>query len=179
MSNVDLIEVISKAKKGNQKAREALYNHYSADLYRYLYFLSGSKERSEDILQEAYIKAFLSLNTLKQELRFKTWLHRIARNIYYDLLKSAEESKREERDPEDMEAPEVSASVMDLRRILVRMRPEDRDLLLLVEMEGYAYSEVAEITGVSEGALRSRLHRIKKLFLEKKDETKGPAGSSK
>lgn len=148
-----------------------VYEAYHQDVYRLLYFMSGSKEVSEDLLQNTFINVFKKSGQLKDKNKLKSWIFQIARNQYLDYVKSAYVSKRVEQ--EELEVPDrdQTETVIDLTQILKKLSPEHREVLILTEMEGMTASEVFEITGISESAVKSRLLRARKEIISIKNES--------
>ncbi|MBT7609437.1 MAG: RNA polymerase sigma factor [Bacteriovoracaceae bacterium] len=152
-----------------------VYEVYSKELYRHLYFLTGNKELSEDLLQNTFIRVFQKLDQLKDSHKLRSWIYQIARNLYFDHLKSGYESTKDILDDDvpslDSSSKAQAESVHDLNFILNQLSPDDREIILLVEMEGMTVSEVSDITRDSSAAIKSRLLRARKKIISIKNES--------
>jgi RNA polymerase sigma-70 factor, ECF subfamily len=155
----------------NSKEFSLIYETYHQDVFRLLYFMSGNKEVSEDLLQNSFIKAFKNFQQLKQRDKFKSWIFQIARNQYLDYLKSADVSKKIDGVEVELSQNAQAETVIELNQILNNLSPEHREVLILTEMEGMTAAEVSEITGLSESAVKSRLLRARKEIISKKNES--------
>jgi len=119
------------------------------------------------------LRATLSLDGLKEPARFLSWTFTIARRLFLNhCTREVNEEEvsldQERRTVEALPAQDgASDEILFVRQALQALEPEDRVLLLLVDLEAYSYKEAAEIIGISEAAARSRLHRVRKKFVEK------------
>jgi RNA polymerase sigma-70 factor (ECF subfamily) len=167
----DLKQLVREAADGDGKAMRELIESVQGRLYKFCLVLCGDAVKAEDLCQEALIKTMDSLKKLKEPAAFIDWLFRLTRNIYIDdVRKKREESvENEELDSRPAETPEIT-EVLAVNRVLSHFEPEDRVLLVLVDMENYSYSDAAAHLGITEAAVRSRLFRIRKEFVEKWNE---------
>lgn len=164
-----LEKLVERAAEGDEKAISELVTQTQDRMYRFCMYLCANPSLAQDICQDAYVKALENLKKLKNKQAFISWMYRIIRNLFLDHLKAADNKEKiniETMNLEDATGkdPDLIAGVWET---LLKMSPKDRFSLLLVDMEGYSYGEAAEIIGISEDALRSRLHRARKDFLEK------------
>jgi RNA polymerase sigma-70 factor (ECF subfamily) len=157
--------VIDRARRGDQEAFAAVIRHYDPVLRALAYRLLGDRDLVEDVLQEAYVKAFRALPRFRGESRLGTWLYRIAYNACLDALRR---SRRADELPLEAEVPsragdpsDVAARSGDLAQALVRLRPDERATVLLVDAQGFDYRESARILGIPEGTVASRLNRAR------------------
>lgn len=169
-------------KESRRDRLDDLYRHYARPLYYYLYKMSGSKETAEDLTQETFIKATVSLSFYKQE-DVRAWLFKVARNAYLDEWRKRQRrnkipfagylfSKGEMTSPYGL--PEYSAlkkesneKVADLMSCL----PEQyRSILYLREFESFSYSEIRETLDLSENQVKVTLHRARKKLAQLADE---------
>ncbi len=138
-------------------------------LFRVAFAILRNRTDCEDAAQSAVLKAYRSLDTLKQRSYFKTWLIRILKNECFDML-------RRRRPTVDVEEQgelsyEMAVPDLDLNRAFDRLSIEERLTITLYYYEGYDTREIAELTEVSEGTVRSRLSRgrasLRRLLQEK------------
>ena len=121
----------------------------------------------DDVLQEAYLKAFRALASFRGEATVASWLYRIVYNSCLDQLRRGRlrrhaplEAIAERADPRPDPA-EVASSRYDLAAALASLPPDMRAAILLVDAEGMDYGKAAEILGVPRGTLASRLNRAR------------------
>ena len=165
---VDLDRVtIERAARGDERAFKLLYDHYSTFVWRVVFRSVGSdREMVEEIVQETFMKIHQSLKKFAADSSLGTWIFRIAFNTSKSFwAKKAREKERmvplvfDRADPTSaIDAFEAGDTV---EKVLVDLPEEDRFLLVSREVEGLSFDEIAEITGKSSAALRTRMSRIK------------------
>ncbi len=165
---VDLDRItIERAARGDEKAFRVLYDHYSTFVWRVVFRSVGSdREMVEEIVQETFMKIHQSLRKFAADSSLGTWIFRIAFNTSKSFwAKKAREKERivplvfDRADPASaIDAFEAGDAV---EKILADLPAEDRFLLISREIEGLSFEEIAEITGKSSAALRTRMSRIK------------------
>lgn len=140
-----------------------------------LYYLARSilpnDEDCADALQNAILLAYRRLDTLKEEKYFKTWLTRILLNECYRLLKSSKNQvsyeEYMERHALEPQAPETAAEDSGLFTELARLETQYKIPLILYYVEGYSSKEIAKMLKTTDGSIRTRLYRGRKLLREK------------
>jgi RNA polymerase sigma-70 factor, ECF subfamily len=163
---VDIGErVIDRARRGDQEAFAAVIRHYDPGLRALAFRLLGDRDLMDDVLQEAYVKAFKGLRRFRGDAKLGTWLYRIAYNACLDELRR---SRRGDELPLDMDLAsrdpdpaDVVSGRGDLARALAGLTPEDRAAVLLVDAQGLDYRETARVLGIPEGTVASRLNRAR------------------
>lgn len=167
----DLADLVVRAQGGDEKALVALVEQTQNSLYRFTYYLAGNEALAQDLCQETYVRVFESLSKLKDPGRFQSWIYIMAKNLFLDHCRKS--STKNEISSEAWESvdgasqsPEAPKNI-EVQQTLALLTEEYRLVLVLVDMEGYSYGEAAEIIGISENALRSRLHRARQQFLTK------------
>jgi RNA polymerase sigma-70 factor (ECF subfamily) len=171
MSDDDLMV---RVRVGDAEAFAELVSRHSDGLVSYLTHLTGGREKAEDIAQEALLRAFTHADGYVGDGRFAAWLYRIATNLAYS------EARRRRRwfDRVDRvrtwlglaqeEAPdrrmEGSASDDVMQQAIARLPEAFRAALVLREIEGWSYAQVAEALGVPEGTVKSRVNRGKAML---------------
>jgi RNA polymerase sigma-70 factor (ECF subfamily) len=159
--------VLERARGGDQEAFAAVIRHYDPGLRALTYRLLGDRDRMDDALQEAYVKAFRSLPRFRGDARLGTWLYRI---VYNTCLDELERGRRVVQLPLEEETARAGAwaepaEVVPRRRDLVdalaELPPEDRAAVLLVDAQGFDYREAGRVLGVPEGTVASRLNRAR------------------
>lgn len=160
-------DIIEKCRRGDREAHYQLYRLYSRSMYNVGYRIVNNEEEAEDVLQEAFISAFRSLNHYRGDATFGSWLKRIVVNKAINVLKRRKAERLPEDDrfdvPEREEAVEEFQFTVDQVRNAIAKLPDGyRSVLSLYLLEGYDHSEIAEILGISESTSKSQFNRSKK-----------------
>jgi RNA polymerase sigma-70 factor (ECF subfamily) len=149
-----------------------LFEEYSAPIYNYVMRMVGDHDRAADITQDSFIKAYRKLDTLTDATSTRSWLYRIATNTAIDEMRrrrlvspmGADEERHRQR-PDDRLDPEaqVMSTTLDERvqRALLSLRPNHRQCLLLSDMDDMSAHQIAEVMGMSYGAVRTLLCRAR------------------
>jgi RNA polymerase sigma-70 factor (ECF subfamily) len=168
--------LIAASLKGDTIAFGELVRRYQDRLYNTVYRLLDNADDAQDVVQDAFLNAYQSLDGFKGDSQFFTWLYRIAVNTAIShkrkqrLMLSIDagrngESRVEPLDSSDASRPghalEQAEEERRVQRALNRLSPEHRAVLILKDMEGQKYEAMAEILGVPIGTIRSRLHRAR------------------
>ena len=174
---MDEVALITQAQKGNVQAYNTLVLHYQQAVYNVAYRIMGEPQSAEDAAQDAFISAYKSLNKFRGG-NFKAWLLRITTNGCYDELRRRkrrpqsslegitddnDESFAFLRDPAI--SPEGKQQQLELiqaiEECLQNLPDDQRVTAVLCDVEGYDYSEIANITDVSLGTVKSRVSRAR------------------
>ena len=178
---VDDAELVRLVRTGQSDAFGELVRRYQDRVFNACWRVCGNAEDARDVTQDAFLKAYENLATFRQESGFYTWLFRVAMNLALSLKRSAKHRRtvsldggadsggtqagglsdrlRRAREAADADAPsdaEVQASVV---RALQGLNEEDRAVVVLRDIEGFDYQQIAEILGMPLGTVRSKLHR--------------------
>ena len=157
---------VSRAKAGEEAAYRWLLARYRARAVRLAAHVLRRDGEAEDVAQEAFLKAFRRLPSFSGEGRFSAWLFRIVVRTCLDRQRSAH---WEREAPEEAAATSPSSAADTDTRLLVsalldRLAPPMRAALVLREMEGLDYDEIAQTLGIPVGTVRSRLHSARAQF---------------
>jgi len=166
--------LVELAKGGNAVAFEQLISIHQDRVYALAYRILGNPEDAADIQQETFIRAWQSLRRFRQEASFTTWLHRITVNLCLSMKRRKDYAPHEPWD-EDLHSSQSGAvacrerteEVIALRTVLAAMPDHHRVLIVLRDMEGRSYDEIAGILGCSVESVRSRLCRARSLLRER------------
>ena len=164
------------AGTGDMPSWAELVEEHADGVYRLAYRLSGNKQDAEDLTQETFMRVFRSLKTYKPGA-FKGWLHRITTNLFLDMVRHRSTIRMEalnettyDRYPGSDPTPDeayLNANLdPTLERALFSLSPDYRVAVVLCDMEGLSYEEIAETLGVKMGTVRSRIHRGRKQLRE-------------
>ncbi len=163
-----LAEVVARVSRGDAGAFHQIVRATSPRLVRLAARILGSEEEAEDVVQEAYVKAFRSLaeGRFDQRSALETWLYRIVSNGAIDALRSrARRPLPTEHLPEvpwgGAGSPEAHVALRELDDWLADLPAEQRAALVLKAVEGRETAEIAEILGCSEGAVEQKLVRAR------------------
>lgn len=175
--NDDDRRLIADCLGGKRDAFGELVSRYQGRLYNAAIRLVDNAEDAADVVQDAFLNAFTSLSSFKGDAEFFTWLYRIAFNTAISLKRKKRPTVSLEAgrvgggdgiDPDDPNeyirpgaALERTEDEQQLHAALARLSHEHREALVLKDIEGLKYEEMAEILGVPVGTVRSRLHRAR------------------
>ena len=150
------------------ESRLSFYIHkYHSTVYRLAYSYLKNPDDAEDVVQEAFLRLYLSNNKFDTDENVKAWLIRVAINLSKDMLKSAWLRGRTEL---SKDIPAVHSEDDTINDVINKLRPEYRSIILLFYYEGYSTKEISQLCGISVSAATTRLSRarkqLKKLLLK-------------
>ena len=169
----DDTQLIEATLRGESSAFGELVRKYQDRLYNTLVHLTGSPEDASDLAQEAFVQAFVKLDTFRRSSTFYTWLYRIALNktarsyrrkrptASLDCVRVATGREPVASNPGPGEQLEQEERRDQVRQALARLNEEHRTILILREIEGCDYETIAGILDVPLGTVRSRLYRAR------------------
>ena len=177
-SDADLIRA---AQASDHQAFETLVRRYSERAFRAAYRVVRDQQAAEEVLQEALIKAYRALPRFEARSSFYTWLYRITVNLALDRRRRGKRAPAVEWDdaialeidprstlPEPAD-PEVASLRMEVRELVaegIQTLPDgQREVLLLREVDGLSYEEIADTMQISKGTVMSRLHYARKKMM--------------
>jgi RNA polymerase sigma factor (sigma-70 family) len=148
---------------------DEIVEQHSDRVYRLAYRLTGNRPDAEDLTQEVFVRVFRSLNTYTPGT-FEGWLHRITTNLFLDQARrkqrirfDALSDERAARLSSPAPGPDTAYADRtfddDIERALATLPPDFRAAVVLCDVEGLSYEEIAEILGAKLGTVRSRIHR--------------------
>ena len=165
---------VEKARGGNRLAFEQLYRSHCDRIYALCWRMCGSdRALAEDMVQEAFVRAWNKLHLFKGDSKFGTWLHRLTVNVVLsDRRIRVKRVQREQEFDDDMERVLVGERNViaglrkDLEAAIAGLPERARTVLVLYDIEGYQHNEIAEMTGMAVGSSKAQLHRARKLVRE-------------
>lgn len=178
-------KLIELSQQGDLDAFEKLIIDYEKKIYVIAYRFMGNEHDAKDLTQETFIKAFNNIKNFRRESSFSTWICRIANNACIDELRKIKRRPCDSLDEEiNLDEGSVSKQVKDerptpeevyeteelnqyLQKMLNELNENFRMVVVLRDIEGYSYEEIAEITNVSLGTVKSRLYRARKELKER------------
>ena len=157
----DLSLVAQVAVSGNRRAFDELVRRYQSPVRRF--FLNqtlGDSQLSDDLAQDTFIKAYTNIASFRGLASFQTWLMRIAYNVFYDYTRSHRMMEDVDRVPEQS-SQAGTALKMDIYAALALLKPDERTCITLQLIDGYDIAQIARITEMKEGTVKSHLSRGK------------------
>lgn len=184
MIEIEEQQCIKKAAQGDASAFEELVVRYQEQVYRLCLRMSGNAEDAADLTQEAFVKVWKNLDTFQFDAAFSTWLYRLASNCCLDFLRSKkrrptvsltmetdEEDEQTVELPDDRPTPEEAAISKEerenLQLAMQSIEPEQRQILTLRVVNDLSYTDIAQVLGIREGTVKSRLSRARESLRKK------------
>ncbi len=156
-------ELVVMAKAGNAKAFAQLYGIYKKKLYSYAFYRLGNAADAEDAVQDCVLSAFEQIDKLKKAEAFSSWIFR----ILYCCCTSAMKEQIRQRDTDNIEdyantfvfTYDETNEQTELKQALRVLNDEEREIVLLSVVAGFKSKEIAKISGLTAGSVRSKLSR--------------------
>ena len=173
----DDTEHVDRARNGDSVSFEKLYRRHRDRIFGLMWRLCGGDHAlAEDLLQEAFVRAWQKLESFRGDSRFGTWLHRLSVNVALSDRRSRLRRVGRETELEGtveritIGAKDVYAGQrMDLEQAIARLPERARTVLILYDIEGYSHAEVGDIAGMAVGSSKAQLHRARKLVRKELD----------
>lgn len=167
---MDIADILSKCRGGNQEAWNMLINSYSKSVYNIALNFFAERDIASDVTQEIFIKVYHNLDKFREEKNFSSWIFTISRNFCIDywrknkkyLLNSQELDEKIGTGlptPEDQLIKESEIEV--LRKKIAQLEPDLRLILILRDIHDLSYQEIAEKFSIPEGTVKSRINRAR------------------
>jgi RNA polymerase sigma-70 factor (ECF subfamily) len=174
--------IVKSVQAGDVAAFDQLIRKYRERLYGVIYNLTSNREDTADLTQDAFIKAFQSINRFQGQSSFFTWLYKIAVNTtlshlrknrlrsFFSLEKMQEEDTSTQilaqlTDKQGVERDSYLKELQEkLNEAMQKLSIKHRTVITLFEIDGLSHTEIAQIVGCSEGTVRSRLHYAKQFL---------------
>jgi len=171
--------LIERCLAGDTMAFEELVKRYEAKVYTVAYRFMGNRADAADLAQEAFIRIYKSLGKFRGEAGFMTWAHHITANVCRDELR-----RRQKEAPLFEGRPEVGCSIAaakevgpeelaehkelsnNIQKLMVNLSEEHRLVLVMREIQGFAYEEIAQQLECTIGTVKSRLSRARQALKE-------------
>ncbi|MSO50563.1 MAG: sigma-70 family RNA polymerase sigma factor [Acidobacteria bacterium] len=162
------LQLVGKAREGDLDAFGDLVSRHQHRLVHFLRMMMSSaadREAAEDVAQEAFLRAFRSLGQFRGQSTFKTWLYQIATNVARTQVarrRDRKEDQEPETRPDRPSGENVERRVIahdQLRRALAELPDDWREAVILRDIEGLEYREIADVLGIPMGTVESRIFR--------------------
>jgi RNA polymerase sigma-70 factor (ECF subfamily) len=175
-------EVIEACKAGDEKAFSEIVSQYEKRVFNLAYRMLGNREEAKDLAQEVFLSVFESIKGLKEEAKFGAWVTQITlnhcrnrwnylkRRKYFDSDSINDPAEAGEGmmpkalyDPSDSPERVYEKKVVQqwVQQGLLRLREEERELIILRDLQGFSYDEMGEVLDLREGTIKSKLHRAR------------------
>lgn len=168
----EIIRLVKKAQKGNEKAFLKLFQQYEEDVYRMAYVYVRNQEDALDVVQEVAYQSFKKINTLKKPEYFKTWLIKITINCAVNLInknKKVVQLKPEFEEFIGFEEGDIPLSV-SLHDLINSLQEIEKSIVFLKYYQNYTFNEISEMLDIPIGTAKSVLYRaLNKLRKEFKE----------
>jgi len=171
-------ELVRRARTGDEGAFGELVDRHGNELYGLAFFLTGQASDAEDVVQETFLGAYEGLAKFESRASLRTWLRRI-------LVKQAAKQQRSKRVRKVVQPMDLSAASkallggaamkdtgisneirMDVLEVLQTLSPDHKEIVVLRELDGLSYTEIADVLGIAEGTVESRLFRARQELKE-------------
>jgi len=169
--------LVERAREGDQRAFEALVDLYKDKIYTYVSRMLHDPVEAQDIAQDTFLRAYQSLPRFRGASSFQTWLYRIASNLVIDSVRrrsrrqagavsldapvNTEDGELARQIPDERRGPEQlaeSTAVQEqVKQAIARLSPKLRPVLVMYDLQGMSYQEIAQALGCPLGTVKSRL----------------------
>jgi len=195
MSDAEEAELVQRLKRQDEVAFNQLVTVYQGRVYRLVFRMLNDQQEAEDLAQEVFVTVFKSIGTFRGDSKLSTWLYRVAANHAKNRLKYLSRRARgrkqqfdEVGDRDAIESSSMSTSapipgpeaVMQgrqmedfVRHALSELPEEQRELVVLRDIENLTYDEIQQVTGLAAGTVKSRLHRARLALVSRVKELAG------
>ena len=174
-------ELVARWQSGDESAFEALVRRHEQRVFRLLYRMMGNREDAEDVTQEAFLSLHRHGHRFRREARFSTFVYRVAANAALNRRRALGRNRNRMNQlkvsqeagfdlPPAPRGPEEAATGAEAQRrvqsALLELPEDLRVAVLLYDIEGQSYQEVARVLGIPEGTVKSRIHRARNALRE-------------
>lgn len=180
-------DLVTKVKRGNREAFDVLLEKYYRKIYNLAYRYVGDQEEASDLTQEIFAAAYQNLKKFRGDSKFSTWLFQIATNRGKNRFKylkrrgyfvnKGQANNDEDRDAQQHSVPDFSTNPETLlaqkqlqkmvQQAIDDLEPDHKEIVILRDIEGFSYEEIAQLLNLPEGTTKSRLHRARMVVKEK------------
>jgi len=175
-------ELVAQSRRGDGIAFGVLVEHYQDAVFNLAMRMTGNREDAGDVVQDAFLNAFRKIHSFEERASFATWLYRITVNQSMTVHRKAARREHVSLNAGEDDGPasgiagnseppgkrlEHADDLRVVERALAELDAEHRAVVLLRDMEGLDYSQIADATGCSVGTVKSRLHRARLELREK------------
>jgi len=168
-------KVVERCLRGDDAAWETVVNQYAKRIYNLTYRYTSRRDEAEDLTQEIFIRVYQNLKSFRSESgSFQSWIMKVGRNLVIDHYRrtrryqqaaGTEEMEimnlKDDKAPNPQRVAEQSEASRFVSEGLQALSPELKEAIILRDLEGMAYLEIAELLGIPEGTVKSRINRAR------------------
>ncbi len=168
-------KMVERCLLGDDAAWETVVNSYAKRIYNLTYRYTGRRTEAEDLTQEIFIRVYQNLKSFRSNSgTFQSWIMKVGRNLIIDHYRrtrrfqqsaGTEEMEamnlKDDKVPNPQRSVEQSEASLFLSEGLQALSPELKEAIILRDLEGMAYQEIAELLGIPEGTVKSRINRAR------------------
>ena len=164
-------DVIKRAQLGDNEAYKCIYMEYKDFIWNALWWMFKDKDMLEDVVQDVFLRIFKKIKLFTFSSDLKTWIYRLSMNFAINVAKKNEKRQflsfdEKIRDDNIQQVDIEKMAQKDLQeKIFSRLKPENRIILILREVECLSYEDIAQILNIPKGTVRSRLSRARDEFI--------------
>lgn len=180
---MDDMTLVTRCRSGDEAASRILYERYSGKIYQLIFRYFNNPDDAADLVQETFIRVFKSISSFRGDAKLGTWIYRIATNICYDELRrrklpevsldagmESEDGKMEwqlaDQSAGPYELAEKNERMTRLQECIAKLPEEQRTAIVLRDVSGFSYQDIAEIEKCSLGTVKSRICRGRVALVE-------------
>ena len=172
LTGQDVARDVASAQVGDVAAFERLYHGHAARVMALCIRLTGDRPMAEELMQDAFVRAWERLPAFRGESAFATWMHRVTFTAFLqgarsDRRRDAHEEQTDE--PDALSSPSASSDPgdrIDLERAIARLPKGARMAFVMHDVEGFKHAEIAALSGIAPATVRAQLHRARRLLME-------------
>lgn len=175
------ISLVRRAREGNYDAFEVLFERHRSLVYRFAYQMTGRRDDAEDVVQEAFVRAYQNLHRYRDEAKFTTWLLRIVTNLCTDQARMSQRRTALEQQEamgaldwmtigdihDPVQGLEEDRRRIALRKALAALPAHHRSVIVLRDIEEREYPEIAKILGCTVGGAKLRVLRARRALRDR------------
>ena len=169
---MDERQLITRILKGDARAERLLYDAHVDRVYRLAYRMTGDETMAEDLTQETFLRTFTKLSNFEGRSSLGTWIHSITVSVVLSALRKVKRLRRCEAELDDSvlnttigRSPDPALKI-SLHRAIDALSDDLRLVVVMHDLEGYRYEEMAEMIGIPAGTVKSRLFRAREALRE-------------
>ena len=173
MKKNNIPQLVELSQGGDQSAFEILFTTFKTRLHHSLFKVLRNYHETEDIVQQAFLRAWEKIHTFKGNSNFYTWLYRIGFNLAITKINSSREMQLDESFESTLSSSSNIEDTLENKELYVTVKnlldeipEEQRTAYVLCEVDTKNYEEIAQITGVPVGTVRSRIFRARQYLME-------------
>jgi RNA polymerase sigma-70 factor (ECF subfamily) len=163
-------QLVERAQNGDRKAFEQIYRQQVGRIHALCWRLTGDADLTEELTQEAFVRAWQKLHLFGGQSALSTWLHRLTVNVVmadhrvHGVRRRRQLPLDETQSEQLVNTGKATEIGLDLERAIATLPARARSVFVLHDVEGYAHAEIAEIAGMAVGTSKAHLHRARKLL---------------